>query len=204
MPFMENNYHYLDPELRYTNKKGLLHNLANIEDEKVLHVFESFKVSKRVEELLEKPIKIKDSNTLLNIHHHLFQDVYEWAGQVRTVNISKDGKPFFNGERFYIGFQYIDTLIFEYRKLKKSDKIEIAKKLAEILDNVNFLHPFREGNGRTQREFLRLLAIEKDLILNLNPPDNKNVYERYMKGTIESDVGTLTELILELIEKKGA
>jgi cell filamentation protein len=201
---MENNYHYLDPELRYTNKKGLLHNLANIEDEKVLHVFESFKVSKRVEELLEKPIKIKDSNTLLNIHHHLFQDVYEWAGQVRTVNISKDGKPFFNGERFYIGFQYIDTLIFEYRKLKKSDKIEIAKKLAEILDNVNFLHPFREGNGRTQREFLRLLAIEKDLILNLNPPDNKNVYERYMKGTIESDVGTLTELILELIEKKGA
>lgn len=201
---MENNYHYLDPELRYTNKKGLLHNLANIEDEKVLHVFESFKVSKRVEELLEKPIKIKDSNTLLNIHHHLFQDVYEWAGQVRTVNISKDGKPFFNGERFYIGFQYTDTLIFEYRKLKKSDKIEIAKKLAEILDNVNFLHPFREGNGRTQREFLRLLAIEKDLILNLNPPDNKNVYERYMKGTIESDVGTLTELILELIEKKGA
>jgi cell filamentation protein len=72
--------------------------------------------------------------------------------------------------------------------------------LAEILDNLNYLHPFREGNGRTQREFLRLLALEKGLTLNLNPPDNRSVYERYMKGTIESDVQTLTELIFELID----
>lgn len=66
---------------------------------------------------------------------------------------------------------------------------------------MNYLHPFREGNGRTQREFLRLLALEKGLKLNLNPPDNKSVYERYMKGTIESDVETLTKLILELIKE---
>lgn len=200
----ENSYRYLDPEFKYTNKNGLLHNLANIKNEKVLLAFESLKVTKRVEELLENPIKIKDSNTLLKIHHHLFQDVYEWAGKVRTVNISKDGKPFFEGERFYIGFQYIDTLISEYRKIKKSDKTEIAKKLAEILDNVNYLHPFREGNGRTQREFLRLLALEKGLKLNLNPPDDKSVYERYMKGTIESNIIVLTELILELIENKNS
>jgi cell filamentation protein len=77
--------------------------------------------------------------------------------------------------------------------------------LAEILDNINYLHPFREGNGRTQREFLRLLALEKGLTLNLTPPDNKNVYEKYMKGTIDSDVKILTELIFELIsnEKKN-
>ncbi len=75
--------------------------------------------------------------------------------------------------------------------------------MAEILDNVNYLHPFREGNGRTQREFLRLLALEKELILNLNPPDNENIYERYMKGVIESDIATLTELIFELIEDKN-
>jgi cell filamentation protein len=92
----ENNYHYLDPDLKYTNKNGLLHNLANIQDEKILVVFESLKVTKRVEELSENPIKIKDSNTLLTIHHYLFQDVYAWAGKVRSVNISKDGKPFFS------------------------------------------------------------------------------------------------------------
>ncbi len=76
----------------------------------------------------------------------------------------------------------------------------LAEKLAEILDNVNYLHPFREGNGRAQREFLRLLALEKDLTLNLNPPDNASVYDQYMKGTIESDVHTLTVLIFELID----
>lgn len=199
---MGNDYHYLDPENKYTDKNGLLRNLADIKDEKVLLAFESLKITKRVEELIENPLKVGDSNTLLKIHHHLFQDVYEWAGQVRTVNISKDGKPFFDGERFHLGFQYIDNLISEYRIIKKSDKSALAEKLAEILDNVNFLHPFRDGNGRTQREFLRLLALEKGIELNLNPPDDKSVYEKYMKGTVNSDIDTLTELILELIEKK--
>ena len=80
----ENSSHYFDPDFKYTNRNGLLHNLANIQNEKVLLAFESLKVTKRVEELLEHPIKIKDSNTLLKIHYHLFQDVYEWAGKVRT------------------------------------------------------------------------------------------------------------------------
>ncbi len=197
---MENSYQYLDSESKYTNKHGVLINLANIEDEKILIAFESLKVSKRIEELYTNPIKIFDSTTLLSIHHHLFQDVYIWAGEVRTVNISKNGKPFFEGERFHIAFQYINTLIEEYRKIKKTNKTEIANKLAEILDHINFLHPFREGNGRTQREFLRLLALEKNIKLNLNPPDNKKIYDRYMNGTINSDVNILTELILDLIE----
>jgi len=67
---------------------------------------------------------------------------------------------------------------------------------------VNYLHPFREGNGRTQREFIRLLALEKNLTLNLNPPDNKNIYDQYMQGTINSDVKTLTNLIFDLIDKE--
>jgi cell filamentation protein len=112
---MGNKYQYLDPELLYTNKNGVLYNIAKIDDEKILIAFESFKVSKRIEELSEKPIEIKDSNSLLTIHHYLFQDVYEWAGKVRTINISKDGKPFFEGERFNMGFKYIDNLILEYR-----------------------------------------------------------------------------------------
>jgi len=200
---MNNNYQYLDPKLKYSNKNGVLYNLAEIQDSKILNIYESLKVAKRVEELIEKPIKIKDSNSLLKIHYYLFQDVYKWAGEVRTVNISKDGKQFFDGERFETAFKYVDILIIEYRKLKKTDKKELAIKLAEILDNVNFLHPFREGNGRTQREFLRLLASEKGFILNLNPPDDKNVYEKYMKGVIESDLTTLTELLFELLKKKN-
>jgi cell filamentation protein len=199
---VENDYQYLDPDRKYTYRNGVLYNLANIEDDKILLAYESLKVSKRVEELFEKSIKINNSDSLLTIHQYLFQDVYEWAGKVRTVNISKDGKPFFNGERFHIAFHYIDTLISEFRNIRNTDKSQIAEKLAEILDNVNYLHPFREGNGRTQREFIRLLALEKGFVLNLNPPDNKSVYDRYMKGTIESETKILAELILELISLK--
>ena len=149
------------------------------------------------EELFENPITIVDADSLLIIHHYLFQDVYEWAGKVRTVNISKNGKPFFDKDRFKIAFQYINTLISNYRAIRETKKQELSQTLAEILDHVNYLHPFREGNGRAQREFIRLLAVEKDMVLNLNPPDNKSVYDRYMHGTINSDVKTLTELILE-------
>ena len=93
-------------------------------------------------------------------------------------------------------------LITEYHAIPKNNIYQIAKKLAEILDHINYLHPFREGNGRTQREFLRLLSWEKGLTLNLNPPDNNSVYEKYMKGTVESDLSILTELIAELINEK--
>ena len=198
---MSNSYKYLDADYTYTDPKtGLLRNLFDITDAETLLFVESSAVTKRLQELYEKPIKIKGIESLLSIHHHLFQDVYEWAGKVRTVNISKDGKPFFEGEHFHIAFRFIDTLILEFRNIKKSDKEALAKKLAEILDNINFLHPFRDGNGRTQREFLRLLAHEKGLTLHINPPDNKSVYEKYMRGTIESDISILTDLIFELID----
>jgi cell filamentation protein len=126
--------------------------------------------------------------------------MYAWAGKKRKVEISKNGKQFFPTTHFENAFRFIDSLIIEYKRIPKDVKKGLVEKLAEILDNVNYLHPFREGNGRTQREFLRLLALEQGLILNLNPPDNKSVYERYMKGTIESDVKILYDLIIELIK----
>ena len=198
---MPDSYKYVDLDYTYTDPKtGILRNLADITDPDVLLFFESGAVAKRIQELYEKPIKIKGADNLLSIYRHLFQDVYSWAGERRKVEISKAGKQFFSTTHFDNAFRFIDTLISDYKKISKEDKLQIAEKLAEILDNINYLHPFREGNGRTQREFLRLLASEKGLTLNLNPPDNKNVYDQYMQGTINSDVKTLTKLILELIE----
>lgn len=198
---MSNSYKYIDPDFTYTDPKaGLLRNLQDITDPDVLLFVESGAVAKRLQELYESPIKIKGIDSLLKIHRHLFQDIYVWAGKKRAVEISKDGKQFFPTSHFDNAFRYIDQLIAELKKIPKSNSRLLAEKLAVILDNVNYLHPFREGNGRTQREFLRLLALEKGLSLNLNPPDNKSVYERYMNGTIESNVNTLTELIFELID----
>jgi cell filamentation protein len=198
---MSNSYKYMDPVFTYIDSKtGLLKNIQNITDPDVLLFVESGAVTKRLQELYQQPIKIKSINSFFEIHRHLFQDIYEWAGKVRKVEISKDGKQFFPISNFDNAFRYIDQLILEFKKIPKENKKLLAEKLAEILDNANYLHPFREGNGRTQREFLRLLALEKGLTLNLNPPDNKSTYERYMKGTIESDVKTLVDLILELID----
>lgn len=176
---MSNSYKYIDPDFTYTDPEtGLLRNLQDISDPEVLLFVESGAVTKRLQELYENPIKIKAIDSLFKIHRQLFQDIYIWAGKKRTVEISKDGKQFFPTSHFDNAFRYIDQIIAEFKKIPKNNKKLISEKLAEILDNVNYLHPFREGNGRSQREFLRLLALEKDLTLNLNPPDNKSVYER--------------------------
>lgn len=198
---MHNSYKYVDFDYIYTDPKtGILRNLADITNPDDLLFFESGVVTKRIQELYEKPIEIKGIDSLLSIHRHLFQDVYSWAGKRRKVEISKAGKQFFPTTHFDNAFRFIDTLISEYRNISSGENLQIAEKLAEILDSVNYLHPFREGNGRAQREFLRLLALEKGLSLNLNPPDNKNVYDQYMHGTINSDIKTLTNLIFDLIQ----
>ncbi len=197
---MSDSYKYIDPDFTYTDPDtGLLRNLQDISDPDVLLFVESGAVTKRLQELYENPIRINGIDSLFKIHGHLFQDIYVWAGKKRIVEISKDGKQFFPASHFDNASGYIDHLTAEFKKIPNNNRRELAEKLAEILDNVNYLHLFREGNGRTQREFLRLLAFEKGLTLNLNPPDNKSVYERYMKGTVESDLETLTELIFELI-----
>ena len=201
---MSNSYKYIDPDYTYTDPKtGLLRNIQNITDSDVLLFVESSTVTKRLQELYDNPIKIKGIESLFEIHKQLFQDIYTWAGKKRIVEISKDRKQFFPTSHFDNAYRYVEILISEFKKIPKNNKKHLAEKLAEILDNVNYLHPFREGNGRTQREFIRMLALEKGLTLNLNPPDNKSVFERYMKGTIESDVKILTELIFELIETKN-
>ena len=199
---MCNKYEYFDPDYIYTDTKtGVLRNCAGITNQQALDFFEAATVTKRANELADNPLSIKDIKSLFAIHKYLFQDVYEWAGKKRTVEISKEGKQFFPTNYFDTAFEYIDKLIDDYRRCSIEDKKEMAGKLADILDTINYLHPFREGNGRTQREFIRILALEKGLLLNLNPPDNTEVYKRYMTGTIDGNVEILSSLILDLLSE---
>jgi len=115
---MRNVYEYIDPDYTYTDPKtGVLRNLADITNPDGLLFFESTAVIKKAKELETKPIAIHNAETLLEIHRYLFQDVYHWAGQKRTVEISKQGKQFFLPAYFDKGFAYIDNLITEYRKI---------------------------------------------------------------------------------------
>ena len=99
-----------------------------------------------------------DLDHLCAIHHHLFQDVYEWAGQIRTVEIAKDGHQF----QFK---DYIKTGMADvHRRLEQSDFLrhlrpgDFAEGAAQIIGDINYVHPFREGNGRTQLFYLQQLA----------------------------------------------
>jgi len=197
---MYSKYEYLDPDYEYMDRStGVLYNLAGISNQQDLDFFESAAVTKRTKELADNPLTIKNSQSLFTIHKYIFQDVYEWAGKKRTVEISKEGNQFFPTNYFDTGLEYIDKLIADYRKCSTTDRKELSGKLAAILDAINHLHPFREGNGRTQREFLRALALEKGLLLNLNPPDNRKVFDDYMAGTIEGNVEKLSNLISDLL-----
>jgi len=152
---MPETYRYIDPDSVYTDPEtGVLRNLGGIRDEDELRFFESAAVGKRLRELRHSVVPVKDAGALLAIHGHLFQDVYAWAGKPRTVEISKGGKPFFPTSHFRNAFRYIDSLLADYRVIPVGEPAVLARKLAEILDTVNELHPFREGNGRTQRELL--------------------------------------------------
>jgi cell filamentation protein len=82
---MRDKYEYIDRDYTYTDKNtGVLRNLAGISDTKDLLFFESAAVIKRSKYLELNPISIKDSNTLLDIHQYLFQDVYFWAGNCQV------------------------------------------------------------------------------------------------------------------------
>ncbi len=199
---MSNSYHYIDADYTYIDAQtGVLKNLLGIDEASVLEFAESGAVTKRLHELYNNPIPIQSIESLFEIHRYLFQDIYEWAGEKRKVEISKNGTPFFPTHLFEKAFIYINSLLDEYKRTPKKDLAKLARILAEILDNINHLHPFREGNGRTQREFLRLLALQKGLILNLNPINDDSVYERYMNGTINGNIELLFELIFELLNK---
>lgn len=134
------------------------------------------------------------------IHDELFSELYMWAGNYRKINISKQGKAFMAMQFFGTGEEYLDSLIEEYHSDSQT-KEKIVSQLAIILDNLNYMHRFREGNGRTQREVIRVLALAKGYELLINVDGQDEVYKQYMDGTVYSDVKLLKQLISSLMEK---
>jgi cell filamentation protein len=96
---------------------------------------------------------------LRTIHRYIFQDVFLWAGELRVVNIAKGNQPF--GPAQFIAAALEGALAKVHREdlLINLTPPAFAARAAFYLGEINAIHPFREGNGRTQREFLRQLAL---------------------------------------------
>ena len=194
-------YEYIDPNNQYTylNSTVLINkqNITNIEE---AYLNEHLFVTRRLADLRLKTIEVYSISDILAIHKYLFQDVYAWAGQFRKVNISKNGNPFMSIQSFSTAQAYINRLIHTYYQTANS-KDEIIKQLAKILDNLNYFHPFREGNGRTQREVIRSLALSKGYSAQIRVEQDDEVYNLYMDGTVYGDLGKLEELLGKILEK---
>ncbi len=114
-----------------------------------------------------------DLKHLQAIHKHLFQDVYEWAGQVRTVEISKGSSQFQFRQYIETGMADVHRRIAGTNYFKGFSREDFAVKAGTIVGDVNYVHPFREGNGRCQLLYLRQLASRAGLELDLSKIDPK-------------------------------
>jgi cell filamentation protein len=101
-----------------------------------------------------------DFTHLRAIHRHLFSAVYDWAGELRTVNMSKGDTVFALVEWLEPQAEQLFTWLAGERHLLSRSRDQFIEGASRLLSDLNALHPFREGNGRTQRAFLRLLAAD--------------------------------------------
>ncbi|HEY5330217.1 MAG TPA: Fic family protein [Acidobacteriaceae bacterium] len=136
-------------------------NRFGIRDYSELQVYETAASHRRQVELDAQGVNgVFDTGHLRKIHWWLFRDVFPWAGELRLTHMSKVGGASF-------GFpQHIASALGEAlgelraeSLLRGLDHASFARRAAHYLGHINAIHPFREGNGRTQREFVRQLAI---------------------------------------------
>jgi cell filamentation protein len=156
---------YIYPE---TN---VLRNRLGISDARKLDRIERRLVGDRIAEGV--PIGPFDLTHLCAIHRHLFQDVYDWAGKLRTVEISKGGSQFQFRQYIPTGMADVHRRLTRAGFLKRLPGREFAREAGIIIGDINYIHPFREGNGRTQAQYLKQLAEQAGHALDLKRVDPK-------------------------------
>ena len=176
---------------------SVLINKFDIRDEAKLNEVESVVVSARNAEWLNEPEAFTfDFFHYKAIHHFLFSDLYDWAGQVRTVNISKKGTRFTLAENIERQAELIFKRLKECDYFKGLPRYEFVDEIVDFYCVTNELHPFREGNGRTQRAFLTQLIRNAGYDINFADMDT----ELLMIATIQSAQG-VTDLLKQIISE---
>lgn len=140
---------------RYPDSR-VLRNKLDLRDASALAYAERMLVRQRMEEGC--PTGDFDLPHLQDIHRHLFQDVYEWAGEIREVPLRKGSSQFFEPQRIGLAMQDIHARIKKQNYLSDLPADIFADEAGTILGDLNLVHPFREGNGRTQLIYLKQLS----------------------------------------------
>jgi cell filamentation protein len=187
-------YDAVDDPYTYENSTVLINKL-DLRDQAALDDFEAEISSARANEPL--PEGDLDFAHYCMVHHHLFQDVYEWAGTPRTVRISKRGNPFCFPEHIDAQASKLFADLKARKHLENLPANEFAERAAHFLAELNAIHAFREGNGRTQLTFFALLAERAGHPLDFEKLD-PDVMLKAMIASFGGDESELKEVIEEL------
>lgn len=170
----------------------VLINLPGLRSAERLEAFELVATTQRADEPL--PAGHLGIRHYCRIHHHLFQDVYAWAGRFRTVRLAKAGSMFCYPEHIPDQMNRLFASLRRDRFLVGLDRDQFIECLAVFLSELNAIHPFREGNGRSQLTFAALLAYRAGWEMDLDRLDP----EAILAAMIESFNGNEMPLRDEL------
>ncbi len=178
------------PDDCYPGTRVLINKLG-ITDEKELNEVEGMLTYKRSCELFEEKLKPGfDFSDYKELHYRLFGELYDWAGKVRTISISKMKTVFTAPEKIE------DMGVRIFARLKKEKyfagykRAEFVAEIADLYNSLNRLHPFREGNGRTQRAFMVQLIRGAGYDISYNAVNS----ETLMIGSIQAASGIMDTL----------
>ena len=175
----------------YPNTTVLINKL-NIRNENELKQAEKIITSAKYAQIVSEWKLDKPSfDMYAQIHKYIFEDLYSWAGCVRQIDISKKGTNFCEHESIVsIGNKIFDSLI-KNNCMQGFSRRKFIKSIASLYSSLNILHPFREGNGRTERAFFKLLLDKSGCSINFDKCDN----DLLMIATIQAAHGVNDNLI---------
>jgi cell filamentation protein len=152
----------------------VLKNIKGIKDAKILDAYENRMTTLGILKLIKDSPSIQTINSIKQIHHVLFEKVYTWAGEYRTINIYKR-EPIINGLSVPYSpakniKQDLITLQAKFKTLywEKLPHSSLAKQLSVLISSLWKIHPFREGNTRLVTMFMYLLLKQYHAELNVD------------------------------------
>lgn len=180
----------------YENSSVLI-NKFNIRDEKQLDIMEQGLTAVLIAKAqTEIPFENVDFDFYKKLHKYVFGDIYDWAGTVRIINISKGETAFCPAEQIPETADRIFNHLKSNNFLKDLKNSDFVSEFTDLYCNLNYLHPFREGNGRIERLFLTMLISNAGRTFNFSEIDR----DLLMIATIKSANGDIF-LLKDIFQK---
>lgn len=185
----------LDPlsDCCYENSTVLI-NKFDIRDEKQLDTLEQGISSALIAKAqIETPFEDVNFEFYKKLHSYVFSDIYEWAGQCRKVDMSKKGTSFCSHDKIEENGIRIFNALKKHNYLMDLKSDDFINEFTDLYCELNYLHPFREGNGRIQRLFLSMLAVNAGRKIDFSKID-KDLFIIATIKAISGDVFMLRDI----------